>query len=154
FSVSDDGAIIEGLDYALIAVDLMPLSSDGLMVWQSASESIAALMMGNLGEVSEAVSRAIGTEDEDALEPYKIELMKATAAAASEVREIQAKALERVLGMPVGSAALVRSIDLGEDLFKIAWDTVSAALTPAKPEGKGKSKTKAPKVTPEEPQEF
>ena len=150
FSVGSDGSIVEGLDYQLITVPLFPLSSDGLMQWQSASESIAALMMGRLGESSEAVSRAIGTEDEDALEPYKIALMAATAAAAGEVRDVQAKALERVLGVPVGSASLVRTIDLGEDLFKAAWDTVSAALAPAKTEGKDKSKTpKTPKVTEE-----
>ena len=143
FSVGSDGAIVEGLDYQLVMVPLYPLSSDGLMQWQSASESIAALMMGRLGESSEAVSRAIETEDEDALEPYKIALMAATAAAAGEVREVQAKALERVLGVPVGSATLVRTIDLGEDLFKAAWDTVSVSLAPKKNEGKGRTAKKA-----------
>lgn len=150
FSVASDGAIVDGLEYQLVTVPLFPLSSDGLMQWQSASESIAALMMGRLGESSEAVSRAIGTEDEDALEPYKIALMAATAAAANEVRDVQAKTLERVLGVPVGSATLVRTIDLGEDLFKLAWDKVSLALAPPKTEGKGKGKTpKTPKMTEE-----
>ena len=152
FSVGADGSIVDGIDYQLITIPLYPLSSDGLMQWQSASESIAALMMERLGASSEAVSRAIGTEDEDALEPYKIALMAATAAAASDVRDVQAKALERVLGVPVGSASLVRTIDLGEDLFKAAWDTVSLALAPAKVEGKGKAKVA--KVTPPVKEEF
>lgn len=130
FSLDDDDNIIDGIDYKLINVPLYPLSSDGLLTWSSTSEATAAAMLRKLGTEGGAIATAMADGDDATFEEHKVALLSASSLSAEEVRELQAAALERVLGMPIGSSKLMREILLQEDLFALAWKAVSEALNP------------------------
>jgi hypothetical protein len=142
----DGSQVIEGNDYRLMERILYPLSGDGRAVWQAGAEALAAITIGAVPEgIRVAVLAAIEIGTDEALVPYQADLVAASATVATDVRSVQGKCIEQLLGLEPGTSRLIRAIDFGEaDLLSDAWKAISEALN-APVEGKAKAKGKGKK---------
>ena len=142
--IGDDGYVdFHGTGFILFDAPVYPLSSSQRLQWESRSQRVLVLLVGDNKIAGSEIfeEQTIGTEGGETegkapemSQESKVALMGAMATNAEKIRSLQSEMLEVAIRMPIGSHSWIATVTGlgadGTDLFSQAFQAVSEMLTP------------------------